>query len=68
MENEEPKYLNDIIGDINAARIMAKAYQPYLQDRLFWDQAEDVLGMQFAGRINVDVAAKMICFEHSRMS
>ena len=43
-ENEDqPKYLNKVLGDRNAARIVADIYQGHIEDGTFGDVADDII-------------------------
>ena len=60
-ENEDqPKYLNKVLGDRNAARIVADIYQGHIEDGTFWDVADDVVAQKCDGSIDHEVAKKMV--------
>ena len=67
IENEEPKYFNKVMGDSNAAKIIAQMYHPYLHDDSFWDNAEEIIGTHFSDQIDGDESSKIIGFGYSKM-
>ena len=60
INNEEPEYLNAVIGDNNAARIIAETYQDYIEDGTFWETADDVIATYFDESIGSERVKKMI--------
>ena len=60
-ENEhEPKYLNEVLGDINAARVVADIYQDHIGSGDFWEVADDILAEYFDDSIDHEVAKRMV--------
>ncbi len=47
IENGKPKYMNVVIGNNNASRIIAQIYQSYIEDETFWESAEDIIATYF---------------------
>ena len=60
INNEEPEYLNAVVGDNNAARIIAASYEDYIKDGTFWESADDVIATYFDESIGSARVKKMI--------
>ena len=60
-ENEnQPKYLNEEVGDRNAARVVADIYQDHIRDAIFWEVADDIIAKYFDESIDHKIAEKMV--------
>ena len=60
-ENEnQPKYLNEEVGDRNAARVVADIYQDHIRDGNFWEVADDIIAKYFDESIDHKIAEKMV--------
>ena len=60
-ENEnEPHYLNEVVGDRNAARVVADIYQDHIRDGIFWEAADDIIAQYFDESIDHKIAEKMV--------
>ena len=60
-ENEnEPQFLNAVIGDRNAATVVADIYQDHIRDGIFWEAADDIIAQYFDESIDHEIAAKMV--------
>ena len=60
IENDQPKYLNEVVGDNNASKIIAQTYQHYIKDGTFWDSADDIIATYFDDTIDPGRVKKMI--------
>ena len=58
--------MNKVLGDRNAARIVADIYQGHIEDGIFWDVADDIIAHFFDDSIDHEVAKKMI-WHHARI-
>ena len=60
-ENEnEPQYLNAMVGDRNAATVVADIYQDHIRDGIFWEAADDIIAQYFDESIDHKIAEKMV--------
>ena len=60
-ENEDqPQYLNEVVGDQNAARVVADIYQDHIRDGFFWEAADDIIAKYFNESIDRKIAEKMV--------
>ena len=60
-ENEnEPQFLNAVVGDRNAATVVADIYQDHIRDGIFWEAADDIIAQYFDESIDHKIAAKMV--------
>ena len=56
----QPKYLNEEVGDRNAARVVADIYQDHIRDGIFWEVADDIIAKYFDKSIDHKIAEKMV--------
>ena len=60
-ENEnQPKYLDEEVGDRNSARVVADIYQDHIRDGIFWEVADDIIVKYFDESIDHKIAEKMV--------
>ena len=60
IENDEPEYLNAVVGDNNASKIIAQTYQDFIEDGTFWESADEIIETYFDDNIDPDRVKKMI--------
>ena len=60
IENDQPKYLNAVVGDNNASKIIAQTYQDYIEDGSFWDDADEIIETYFDDSIDPELVKKKI--------
>ena len=65
--NEEPEYLNAIVGDYNAAKIIAQSYQDYIEDGSFEESSDDIIAIHFDESVDTELAKKMIQYEYKNL-
>ena len=63
INNEEPEYLNAIVGDHNAAKIIAQSYQDFIEDRSFEDSLDDIIATCFDESDGIERVKKTIQYE-----
>ena len=67
INNEEPEYLNAIVGDHNAAKIIAQSYQDYIEDGSFEESSDDIIAIHFDESVDTELAKKMIQYEYKNL-
>ena len=67
IKNEEPEYLNAIVGDHNAAKIIAQSYQDYIEDGSFEESSDDIIAIHFDESVDTELAKKMIQYEYKNL-
>ena len=60
IENDEPEYLNAVVGDNNASKILAQTYQDFIEDETFWESADEIIETYFDDNIDPERVKKMI--------
>ena len=61
LENKhEPKYSNELLGDNNAAKVVANIYQDHIGSGKFWEVADDIIADYFDDSIDHEVAKNMV--------
>ena len=59
-EEDQPQYLNEVVGDQNAARVVADIYQDHIRDGNVWEAADDIIAKYFNESIDRKIAEKMV--------
>ena len=62
IENDQPKYLNAVVGDNNASKIITQTYQDYIEDGTFWEGADEIIETYFDDSIDPELVKKKICY------
>ena len=61
LENEhEPKYLNELLGNNNVAKVVANIYQDHIGSGNFGEAADDIIADYFDDSIDHEVAKNMV--------
>ena len=60
IENDEPEYLNAVVGDNNASKIIAKTFQNYIEDGKFWNNVDEIIATYFDDTIDPARVRKMV--------
>ena len=63
IKNEEPEYLNAIVGDHNAVKIIAQSYQDFIKDRSFEESSDDIIATCFDESDGIERVKKTIQYE-----
>ena len=56
----EPKYLNEMLGNNNAARVVADIYQDHIGSGNFLEVADDIIAEYFDDSIDHEVTKRMV--------
>ena len=67
INNEEPEYLNAIVGDHNAAKIIAQSYQDYIEDGSFEECSDEIIATYFDESVGTARVKKMIQYEYKNL-
>ena len=67
INNEEPEYLNAIVGDHNAAKIIAQSYQDYIEDGSFEESLDDIIATYFDESVDTERVKKKIQYEYKTL-
>ena len=67
INNEDPEYLNAVIGDNNTAKIIVQTFQDYIQDGTFWESADGIIATYFDESIDNDMVKKMIQYTYTHL-
>ena len=59
--------MNVVVGNNNAAKIIAKSYQDYIEDGTFWESADDIIATYFDESIDTKRAEKMIQYAYKNL-
>ena len=60
IENDQPKYLNTVVGDNDASKNTSQTYQDYIEDGTFWESADEIIETYFDDNIDPERVKKMI--------
>ena len=60
INNKQAEYLIVVVGDNNAAKIIAKSYQDYIEDGTFLEDKDDIIATYFDESIDNGKMKKMI--------
>ena len=60
INNEQHEYLKIIVEDNNAAKIIVKYHQDYIEDGIFWESTDGIIATYSDENIDSERAKKMI--------
>ena len=66
INNQQVEYLNVVVGNNNAAKIIAKSYQDYIEDGTFLEDKDDIIETYFDKSVNTG-KVKMIQYAYKNL-